>query len=113
MTTPSPSPAPSAVPSPLLTPLMVRERFRLPSMRAARALMRSMRHVECARGLWTTEEWVAAWLAARALPGTLPEKAPSYNPLEAAVVEQTVSVVRALVARGELMVGPQLRVKTA
>ena len=71
--------------------------FALPCRRGAKALMRRMRHIEERREIYTTHEWLAAWLVTRAL---------SYNPLEEAVIERTIAVVTAMVARGELTVGP-------
>lgn len=82
----------------------LRVRFGLRSRRAARALMRKMRHVSenTSRGeIWTTEAWIAEWLAARCVQGL--DKAAAratYDPLEEAVIERTVRLVGELARRG-------------
>lgn len=87
--------------------------FALPSRRRAKNLMRRMRHIEERREIYTTHEWLAAWLATRALPGMDRPAVLSYNPLEEAVIERTIAVVTAMVARGELTVGPALQRRLA
>lgn len=89
--------------------------FALPSRRRAKNLMRRMRHIEENRGreLYTTHEWLAAWLAARALPGMDRPAVLSYNPLEDAVLQRAVSLISSMAARGELTVGPALQRRPA
>lgn len=87
--------------------------FALPSRRRAKALMRRMRHIEERREIYTTHEWLAEWLAARALPGMDRPAVLSYNPLEEAVLDRAVALVGSMVARGELTVGPVLQRRPA
>lgn len=67
--------------------------------RAAAALMRKMRHVQVGRALFTTEEWLAEWLAAEAVPQ---QNWPKQNldPLEEAVNSRVIQIVGELARRG-------------
>ena len=87
----------------------LQRRFGLLTRRRAMALLRRMDHVEDGRDLFTTEGHLAAWLAARVVPGLDRPKAVRYDPLEEAVIQRTILAVRALVERGEFHVGPQLK----
>lgn len=87
--------------------------FALPSRRGAKALMRRMRHIEERREIYTTHEWLAAWLVTRALPGMDRPAVLSYNPLEEAVLQRAVALISSMVARGELTVGPALQRRLA
>ena len=87
----------------------LRRRFGKPTVRSAKKLLRQMRHVQDGMALYTTEAWLAEFLAARAVPAVQPKKAPSYNPLEEAVISRAVALVREMVARGELTPGANLK----
>lgn len=87
--------------------------FALPSRRRAKNLMRRMRHIEERREIYTTHEWLAAWLATRALPGMDRPAVLHYNPLEDAVLQRAVALISSMAARGELTVGPALQRRLA
>jgi hypothetical protein len=102
----SPHPPCGSAPGPQpITVAELRSRFPdLRSNRAARALMRRMRHVARGRDLWTTEEWLAGWLMAESMPGIHPPVRRSLDPLQAAVDERAAAVIVELVRRGILRV---------
>ena len=81
----------------------LRARLDLKSRRRAAALMRQMRHVRQGREMWTTEGWLAVWLAERSVGAAFKRKA-TYDPLEEAVVERVVHLVGELAARGAIRV---------
>jgi len=76
--------------------------------RRTAALMREMRHVERNAECWTTEGWLAEWLAAEAVPAMKwPPKDPAYDPLEECVATRVISMVRKLAEAGAITVaGP-------
>ena len=67
------------------------------------SLMRQMRHVRAGRALFTTEEWLAEWLAAKAVPQTNWPKA-NLDPLEEAVCSRVIQMVGELARRGVIEV---------
>lgn len=77
-------------------------RFNLGS-RGGAALMRRMRHVRVGRALFTTEEWLAEWLAAEAVPQ---QNWPKQNldPLEEAVNSRLIQLVGELARSGMIEV---------
>lgn len=74
------------------------------SNRRACAFMRQMRHGgRTARDMYTTEEWLAAYLAAESLPAqNWPP--PNYDPLELIVLERALALVEGLVRAGRVQV---------
>lgn len=76
-----------------------------PTMRRACSLMRQMRHVTRKGETWTTEAWLAEWLAAEALPEmNWPPKDPVYDPLEECVAQRVLALVRKLAEDGLIQV---------
>lgn len=67
------------------------------------ALMRQMRHVRMGRELFTTEEWLAEWLAAKSVPQTNWPKA-NLDPLEEAVCSRVIQLIGDLARRGVIEV---------
>jgi len=92
----------------MIQPLSIEQlqmRFNLRSGRAACALMRRMKHVREGKRMWTTEGWVAEWLATRAIPSTdLPTKAVNFDPLRRLVVDEVVSLIGTLAEEGKIRV---------
>ena len=72
--------------------------------RRARWLMRQMRHVKARGEMWTTEQWVAAWLAEKEVRRMPAPKAVNYDPLEEAVIERAVRLISDLAGRGVIKV---------
>lgn len=81
----------------------LRARFGLRSPRAAGALMRKMRHVREGSRVWTTEEWLAEWLAQKSVVKIECQKT-VYDPLEDCVVARVVHLVGELAKRGQISV---------
>lgn len=67
--------------------------------RWAAARMAEMRHVVTGGRLFTTEEWLAEWLAAESVPQKNWPKA-NYDPLEEVVDSRAIQVIGAWFARG-------------
>jgi hypothetical protein len=75
------------------------------SSRRAAALMRKMRHVQIKQRLWTTEGWLAEWLAAESIPAqNWPPKGQRYDPLEVAVNERVLDLIRRMADAGAVRV---------
>lgn len=73
------------------------------STRWATKVMRRMRHVPCGRQLFTTEEWLAEWLAARSVPQmNWPQN--NYDPLEEVVGSRLIQLVGELARTGKIRV---------
>lgn len=89
-----------------ITPEQLAERLDI-GLRSAYALIREMRHTTHGRQVWTTEEWLAEWLAAESVPSmNWPKPGQSYDPLEEVLVGRVVQMVGELAARGKIMVLP-------
>jgi hypothetical protein len=72
-------------------------------MRWAKGLMRKLRHVEESGQLFTTEEWLAEWLAAEAMPQqNWPQQ--NLDPLEEAVCSRVMQLLGSLAAQGKIKV---------
>ena len=71
--------------------------------RWARARMRQMRHVADGGDIYTTEEWLAEWLAAKSIPQ---QNWPlhNYDPLEEMVCSRVIQMIGALAREGALKV---------
>ncbi len=71
--------------------------------RWARARMRKMRHVTEGSDIFTTEEWLAEWLAAAAIPQ---QNWPvhNYDPLEEIVLSRVIQMLGALARTGAIKV---------
>jgi len=83
------------------------ERFDL-GPRAAAGLIRKMRHVEQGKHLWTTEEWLAQWAAAKSVPAqNWPPDDVVYDPLEEAVISRVIAMIGRLAAEGTIKVVAQ------
>ncbi len=83
----------------------LRERFGLPSNRRAIGLLKRMRHLREGRDYFTTEEWLAEYVASQAVPSMdWPTLAAPYDPLEEAVIARVVQLIGELAARGHLAV---------
>ncbi len=65
--------------------------------------LRQMRHVEKGGDIWTTEEWLAEWLAAESVPQTNWPKQ-HLDPLEEAVCSRVIQIVGELTKKGHLCV---------
>lgn len=89
----------------IITAEQLRARLGLSSSNVARRVMREMRHKRRGRDCWTTEEWLAEWLAnsTKALRDPLAKQ--DMDPLEAVAKRLAREMV------GELL--PQLRRETA
>ena len=76
------------------------------STRWAAAFMRRMRHFPgSARTMFTTEEWLAEWVAAKSLPAlNWPPFGEQLDPLEEAVCSRAIQLVGELAARGKIRV---------
>lgn len=84
---------------------MLRGRFSLKSNRGAAALMRRMRHVTTGGRLYTTEGWLAEWLAAEAVPAmNWPPKHVVYDPLDECVNSMVLKVIGHLADLGAIKV---------
>lgn len=71
--------------------------------RQAAAFMRRLRHVEVAGQWFTTEEWLAEWLAAESVPqGNWPKQ--NIDPLEEAVSSRVIQVIGELARAGQIKV---------
>lgn len=84
----------------------MRERFGL-GPRRARKLLLSMRHLSDGKDLWTTEAWLAEWLAARAVPGlgpAWPDPERTREPVDADVIARALELVGALAERGAVRI---------
>jgi hypothetical protein len=79
----------------------VRVRLGLSSRNVARRVMREMRHKRRGRDVWTTEEWLAEWLADGTKAMRDPLARQDMDPLEGAVKRMAREMI------GELL--PQLR----
>ncbi len=88
----------SALPPKPIDIAMLGRRFGKGS-RFGAALMRRVRHVRVGRALYTTEEWLAEWLAAEAVPQTNWPKA-NLDPLEEAVCSRVIELMGELARRG-------------
>lgn len=88
----------------VITVAQLAERFGRPfAMRWAKALMRKVRHVEEGGELFTTEEWLAEWLAAECVPQ---QNWPKQNldPLEEAVSSRVIQLIGELARTGKIEV---------
>lgn len=82
----------------------LRERFGLGPRRARRLICR-MRHVADGSEVWTTEGWLAEWLASQALPGSdWPAVDRDREPVDEDVVQRAVELVGVLAERGSVIV---------
>lgn len=72
-------------------------------LRWAARRMRQMRHVETAGELFTTEEWLAEWLAAEAVPQVNWPKQ-NLDPLEEAVSSRVIQLIGELARSGKIRV---------
>lgn len=74
------------------------------STRWSAATMRKMRHVPgTARSMFTTEEWLAEWLAAESVPQrNWPKR--NLDPLEEAVCSRVIEVIGDLTRIGKIRV---------
>ncbi len=71
--------------------------------RWARARMRRMRHVNDGSDMFTTEEWLAEWLAAESVPQ---QNWPvhNYDPIEEVILSRAIQVIGALARTGAITV---------
>jgi hypothetical protein len=71
--------------------------------RWASARMRQMRHMKTGGQMFTTEEWLAEWLAAESIPQ---QNWPKQNldPLEEAVCSRVIEVIGDLTRLGKIQV---------
>lgn len=76
------------------------------SVRWGTERMREMRHVRIGRELFTTEEWLAEFIAARSIPQTNWPPSTNMDPLEETVKSVALQVI------GELARVGQIEVKT-
>ena len=76
------------------------------STRWAAAVMRRMRHVPGpTRSMFTTEQWLAEWVAMKAIPSqSWPGKSVTYDPLEEVVNSRVIQLVGALAGAGKIVV---------
>ena len=82
----------------------LRERFGM-GPRRARGLMRRMRHLREGRDLFTTEAWLAEYVAAAALPGShWPATDRDREPVDEDVVKRAVELIGVLAGRGQIKV---------
>lgn len=73
--------------------------------RWAAAVMRRMRHVHSGRDLFTTEEWLAEFLAAQSVPQqNWPQRSTVYDPLEEVVSSRVIQLVGELARAGKIRV---------
>lgn len=85
----------------VVTVEQVRVRFGLRSRKAAFALVRKMRHVSQGREVWTTEEYLAEWLAANTLPQmNWPPNGMDIDPLELTAKTLAMQVIGEWTKRG-------------
>jgi hypothetical protein len=71
--------------------------------RWAAARIRQMRHVQTGGDLFTTEEWLAEWLAANSVPqANWPVH--NYDPLEEIVCSRVIQMVGELARDGKIAV---------
>ncbi len=75
-------------------------RFGLSQVKAHRWL-RELPHVNVGRHRFTTEPWLAGWMAAQVKN---PPPVNSFDPLEGAVIERAIWLIERLVERGRLQV---------
>lgn len=74
------------------------------SNRWAAALMRRMRHVGTqAHNMYTTEEWLAEWLAAKSVPQMNWPRS-NYDPLEDVVCSRVIQAIGDLAKAGRIQV---------
>lgn len=86
----------------------LQRRFGLPTRRRAIALLKRLRHVRAGREWFTTEEWLAEWVAAEAVPAMdWPRPEQSVDPLEECVIGRVIQLVGELAARGAVRVQAQ------
>jgi hypothetical protein len=82
--------------------LELAERFHL-RLAVARALLRELPHVQIGRRRFTTEAWLAQWMAAQMKN---PPPVICFDPLEQAVAERAAWLVGQMVDQGKLAVLP-------
>lgn len=85
----------------IITAEQLQVRLGLPSPRVARRVLREMQHKRRGRDAWTTEEWLAEWLADSTKAMRDPLARQDMDPLEAVAKRLAREMV------GELL--PQLR----
>lgn len=74
------------------------------STRWAAKLMRRMRHVP-GREMFTTEEWLAEWLAAKSIPAqTWIDRSANLDPLDVFLMNKCVEMVGNLARAGKIEV---------
>lgn len=75
------------------------------SVRWAGLRIREMRHVGDGDDLYTTEEWLAEWMAAEAVPAmNWPPPGEPLDPLEEAVCARVIAMVGRLAREGKVQV---------
>lgn len=76
---------------------------KLRGTRWAAAQMRRMRHVVMGGEMFTTEEWLAEWLAAESIPQTnWPLR--DYDPVDEMILSRVIQLMGALAAQGKIQV---------
>lgn len=79
-------------------------RFRGLSQVGANRLMRRLPHMRVGRHRYTTEPWLAGWMASQVKH---PPMVHGMEPLDRFVIEGVVRVIEKLVAEGKITVAPQ------
>lgn len=97
-----------------MTPVLPTQPITVPELAArfkrghrwAAKVMRRMRHVgNTADNMFTTEEWLAVWLAAKSIPAlNWPPPGEMLDPLEEAVQSRVLQLVGALARAGKISV---------